>query len=76
MAETKHFDEWNEVKKNMHSAAYLPRVSEGDVYWCGFGENVGVEINGKNELFSRPVLVFKKLSRFGFFGSSAFFANA
>lgn len=32
------------------------------------GENVGVEINGKNELFSRPVLVLKKLSRFGFLG--------
>lgn len=32
------------------------------------GENVGVEINGKNEVFSRPVLVYKKLSRFGFMG--------
>lgn len=32
------------------------------------GENVGVEINGKHEVFSRPVLVFKKLSRYGFMG--------
>lgn len=32
------------------------------------GENVGVEINGKHESFSRPVLILKKLSRFGFIG--------
>lgn len=30
------------------------------------GENIGIEINGKNEVFSRPVLVFKRLSRYGF----------
>ena len=33
-----------------------------------FCENVGVEINGKSEYFSRPVLVLKKLSRYGFMG--------
>lgn len=32
------------------------------------GENVGIEINGKSEQFSRPVLVFKKLSELGFLG--------
>lgn len=32
------------------------------------GENIGVEINGKNEVFSRPVLIFKRLSRYGFMG--------
>ena len=32
------------------------------------GENVGIEINGKSEYFSRPVLVFKKLSHLGFMG--------
>lgn len=32
------------------------------------GENVGIEINGKGKLFSRPVLVFKKLSELGFLG--------
>ena len=36
--------------------------------WCSCGENVGVEINGKSRLFTRPVLVYKKLSRFGFIG--------
>ena len=32
------------------------------------GENVGVEINGKREFFLRPVLIYKKLSKFGFMG--------
>jgi hypothetical protein len=26
------------------------------------GENIGVEVNGKSKLFSRPVIIFKKLS--------------
>lgn len=46
----------------------LRTIHEGEVWWCAMGENVGVEINGKNEVFSRPVLVFKKLSRYGFMG--------
>lgn len=41
---------------------------EKSANWCGFGENVGIEINGKNDLFSRPVLVFKKFSQYGFLG--------
>ena len=64
----KRFDEWNGVKKSLHRLAKLPRISEGDVYWCGFGENVGVEINGKNSAFSRPVVVLWKLSRYSFLG--------
>lgn len=32
------------------------------------GKNVGVEINGKQEFFLRPVLILKKLSGLGFMG--------
>lgn len=64
----KCFEEWIVVKRELHEAGNMPNIREGDVYWCGFGENVGVEINGKNEMFSRPVLVLKKLSRLGFLG--------
>ncbi len=64
--EEKRFDEWNELKKDKHSSSRVPAIKEGEIWWCAMGENVGVEINGKNELFSRPVLVFKKLSRLGF----------
>lgn len=64
----KHFDEWNKVKKNTHDSTRLPAIKEGEIWWCAIGENIGVEINGKSGFFSRPVLVFKKLSRFGFMG--------
>ncbi len=30
------------------------------------GENVGVEINGKDSYFARPVVILKKLSRYNF----------
>ena len=31
-----------------------------------FGENIGSEIDGKNSLFSRPVIIYKKLAH-GFY---------
>lgn len=64
----KHFGEWNVIKKGRHSSGRTPVIKEGEIWWCAMGENIGVEINGKHESFSRPVLIFKKLSRFGFMG--------
>lgn len=68
MVEEKRFDEWINLKKQIHSNAFNPRIHEGEVWWCAFGENVGVEINGKKSTFSRPVVIMKKLSQFGFMG--------
>lgn len=68
MPEEKHFDEWNRVKKDRHNSSRVPVIKDGEIWWCAIGENIGVEINGKNESFSRPILVLKKLSRFGFMG--------
>ncbi|MBQ9017975.1 type II toxin-antitoxin system PemK/MazF family toxin [Candidatus Saccharibacteria bacterium] len=61
---------WNVAKENLHNLPErkIQLVRDGEVWWVGIGENVGVEINGKSEYFSRPVLVLKKLSRFGFMG--------
>lgn len=66
--ENKDFDGWIIVKENMHNAGRVPDIREGEIWWCAVGENVGVEINGKNDVFSRPVLILKKLSRYGFLG--------
>ena len=66
--EEKHFWEWIEVKEDLHFNARVPRISEGEVWWCSFGENVGIEINGKSSTFTRPVLIMKKLSSLGFMG--------
>ena len=64
----KRFDEWMGVKEKIHYEASLPAIKNRQIWWCGFGENVGIEINGKNETFSRPVLIFKKLGSCGFLG--------
>lgn len=65
----KKFKTWIDLKSKLHNVtAKPPFISEGEVWWCSLGENIGSEINGKSELFSRPVLVFKKLSRENFFG--------
>ncbi len=66
--EEKRFEEWIGVKENVHYAGRVPDIRDGEIWWCAVGENVGVEINGKNSAFSRPVLVLKKLSRYGFLG--------
>lgn len=59
----KRFPEWINVKEDLHKEAMPPpHVNEGDVWWISIGENVGSEINGKNKLFSRPVIILKKLS--------------
>lgn len=44
----------------------IPPVDERDIWWISFGKNIGSEINGKSEWFSRPGLILKKLSH-GFY---------
>lgn len=59
----KQFFEWIGLKKKLHlSEQQIPFVSEGQVWWASLGENVGFEINGKSNLFTRPVIILKKLS--------------
>ena len=60
------FNDWIEIKKRIHFKNKIPQIAEGEVWWCSMGKNVGIEINGKSETFSRPVVIFKKLSRLGF----------
>ncbi len=66
--EEKRFDEWIGVKSHIHFNGRIRNIKDGDIWWCAMGENVGVEINGKNNEFSRPILVMKKMNRFGFMG--------
>jgi mRNA interferase MazF len=59
--ENKNFDSWNKLKK-LTESKNRPIIRNGDIYWCRIGLNVGVEIDGKNDNFKRPVLVLKKFS--------------
>jgi mRNA interferase MazF len=63
----KRFLEWIGLKEKLHNiSSKPPLVSEGDMWWASIGENVGSEINGKSNKFSRPVVIHKKLAR-GFY---------
>ncbi|MEI8223497.1 MAG: type II toxin-antitoxin system PemK/MazF family toxin [bacterium] len=65
----KKFKTWFLLKEKLHAIhAKPPYFNESDIWWCSMGENIGVEVNGKSELFSRPVLVLRKLSRESFLG--------
>jgi mRNA interferase MazF len=42
--------------------------NEREVWWCSVGLNIGSEVYGKGDTYTRPVLVLKKLSRHTFLG--------
>ena len=60
------FDGWNIVKKSLELHGRQPNPSQGEIWWAGVGRNLGSEMNGKNTRFARPVLIYKKLSRYSF----------
>ncbi len=53
----KDFDKWNGVKKRIHSEDLKVSIRAGEVRWVSCGVNVGSEIDGKGESFTRPMLV-------------------
>lgn len=58
----KDFDSWNEQKKDIQSKSFSKTYQERDIWWCAIGANIGVEQDGKNSAFERPVLVVKKFN--------------
>lgn len=54
------FDIWNDLKKKIESAEYVPNKfpEEGEVWITIFGKNVGYE----QDRFARPGLVIKKFN--------------
>jgi len=66
----KKFSEWIKVKEKLHNIEEnkVPFFKEGEIWWCGIGDNIGSEVNGKSKYFSRPVYILKKFSKDMFFG--------
>lgn len=60
------FNDWIEVKIDVNHRGLKFNFSEGEVWWCAIGRNVGVEINGKGKEFVRPVFVLRKLNKRSF----------
>jgi len=67
---TKDFEGWNKKKQHLNEekSLYDFFYDEREVWWCSVGINVGVETDGKNEHFERPVLVVKKFNGLMFWG--------
>lgn len=64
----KDFDSWNNLKKNINNRNMSPKFNNGDIWWINLGVNIGYEVDGKNELFERPVLVLRKHNQETFLG--------
>lgn len=64
----KNFEKWLPVKAKIDADQKYPTINKRDIWWCSIGVNIGVEQDGKNELFERPVLVVRKFNARHFMG--------
>jgi mRNA interferase MazF len=64
----KDFDNWNCLKHHLNIKPNNPTFQNREIWWCSIGVNVRHEIDGKGELFSRPVLIVRKLNSRTFLG--------
>jgi len=64
----KDFDSWNAFKKQLDTNQKIPTFQEREIWWCSIGINVGHEENGKNQDYSRPILIIRKFNNHIFWG--------
>ena len=50
---------WLELKIRLWTKKDEVVFKQGEIWWCSLGFNLGEEIFGKGEKFTRPVLIFK-----------------
>ena len=61
------FNNWNNLKQKIEDKEII-KFKQGEIYFMSVWQNIGYEIYGKKELYLRPVLVYKKLSKQTFIG--------
>jgi mRNA interferase MazF len=59
----KDFDVWNEQKKRIQVSDSRQDYSEGDIWWCVLGTNIGSEQDGTGSKYDRPVLILKEINK-------------
>lgn len=64
----KDFDGWFPLKKKIQEERNVPTYRQRDIWWCSTGVNLGVEQDGKNDLYERPVLIVRKFNNRLFMG--------
>jgi len=62
------FDQWNNLKKILNNKKKIITFYQGNIYFMSIGQNIGDESYGKDNMFLRPVLVYRKLSKTTFIG--------
>lgn len=61
----KTFVSWTKLKVKIHLSEKEVYPKVRGIWWVSLGQNIGVETNGKNENFERPVVVIKIFNNFG-----------
>jgi mRNA-degrading endonuclease toxin of MazEF toxin-antitoxin module len=60
----KDYKKWMQIKALVNNRANFPRgYKEREIWICNVGDNVGMEEDGKNGDYSRPVLILKIYNR-------------
>ena len=62
------FDKWNKVKKDTEGNKRKLGIKPREIFWAKIGQNIGSEEYGKNENFTRPVIIVRKLTNDLFVG--------
>jgi len=65
---SKDFNQWHNLKQNLHNSRKIVVFKERDVVWASIGVNIGYEQDGKGKISSRPLLILKKYNKNLFFG--------
>ena len=68
VSNNERYDEWNEIKKYTINNKRKLSIKEREIFWVKIGQNIGDEEYGKGEIFSRPVVVIRKLTNDLFLG--------
>ncbi len=58
----KDFDTWNVRKKKIDATSIRLFFNEREIWRCSLGVNIDIEMDGKNQLYERPVLILKKIN--------------
>lgn len=60
----KDFDKWNTEKKIVDKKIINRDLFfySREIWWCSAGLNIGIETDGKNDNFERPMLIIKKFN--------------
>ncbi len=66
--ESNNLDKWHDLKIILWKKQSKIIFKQGDIWWCSLGVNLGEEMLGKGEKFTRPVLVFRKFTGNSFLG--------